>query len=264
MSNTPTPLPLDDGQQASGVICMANESRFAAANLSTPLTTFAVSWRDPQNLQGLLDFIAPPVYVPRRFEFRRAVNAEAFLSESDDVRAIGSAFKRIEYTGDSVNAKNHNKGLTIRVDHDEEADGNWQERYVQLLLQRLLRNELRRSITALDSVAVNVAKTWGSTANPDADVRDALTAGASATGLRPNRVLFGEDAWFKRADAYDAQNNAGANRSASLTPDELAPRLFVDGVKVMSARYQDTATTKAKIVSNVVYGYYAEQSGIKD
>jgi len=262
--STNSTLSLDNGQQASGVICLANESRFAASNLSEGLTTFAVNWRDPNDLQTLLDFIAPPVYVPRRFEFRRAENAQAFLTEEDDVRAIGSAFKRVEYSGESVNAKNFNKGLTVRVDHDEEPDGDWQERYVQLLLQRLMRNELRRAIAALDTVAESQSKTWDANANPDSDIRSALSAAADITGARPNRVIFGEGAWFKRSDAYDAQNNAGANRSAGMTPEELAPRLFVDGVKILSARYQDSASTKATMLGNSVYGYYADQSGIKD
>lgn len=262
--NLPTSLPIDDGRQEPGVICLANESRFAATNLSAPLTTFAVNWRDPSNLQPLLDFIAPPVFVQRRFEFRRATNAEAFLSETDDVRAIGASFKRVDYTGDSVTAKNFNKGLTIRIDHDEEPDGNWQERYVQLLLNRLLRNELRRAIGAIDAVSVNTAKTWDINANPDADVRDQLAAAASITGIAPNRVIYGEDAWFKRADSYDRQSNAGAIRSSGLTVEELAPRLFVEGVRVVRARYQDTATAKAKVMGNTVYAYFAEQSGIKD
>jgi hypothetical protein len=101
-------------------------------------------------------------------------------------------------------------------------------------------------------------------ANPDADIRNMLASGADAVGIFGNRVLFGEDAWYKRSDNYDQQQNAGALRSAGLTPDELAPRLFVDGVQVLSSRYQDTASTKAKILTNVVYGYYAENSGIKD
>jgi hypothetical protein len=257
-------LPQDNGVQAPGVVCLANESRFAAANLSAPLTTFAVNWSDPSGLQALLDFVAPPVFVPRRFEFRKADNAQAFLSETDDIRSIGSEFKRVEYTGTSVDAKNLNKGLTIRVDHDEEADDAWQERYVQLLLQRLLRNELRRAVTALDAAAIASAKTWDSSANPDADVRDALIAAANTTGVRPNRILFGEGAWSKRSDAYDDQDNAGANRSAGMTPDELAARLFVDGVKVMASRYQDSSTTKAKIVDAAVYAFFSDASGVKD
>ena len=257
-------LGIDNGQQTPGVICLANESRFAATNLSVPLTTFAVGWRDPNNLQALLDFIAPPIAVQRRFEFRRAVNAEAFLSETDDVRSIGASFKRVEYTGDSVSAKNFNKGLTIRIDHDEEPDGNWQERYVQLLLNRLLRNELRRAITAIDAVALGNSYTWDINANPDADVRTELANGAAVTGIAPNRVIYGEDAWFKRADSYDKQSNAGAIRSAGMTPEELAPRLFVDGVKVVHARYQNSSSTKAKILGNTVYAYFAEASGVKD
>ncbi len=262
--NISNSLPADNGQQPSGVICAANESRFAATNLSEPLTTFAVAWKDGSDLQTLLDFIAPPVFVQRRFEFRRASNAEAFLSETDDVRAIGAAFKRVDYTGDAVQSKVFNKGLTIRIDHDEEPDGNYQERYVQLLLQRLLRNELRRAVAALDGAAVSASKTWGASANPDADVRDAIAAAANVTGVSPNRVLFGEGAWFKRADAYDQQDNAGASRSAGLTPDELAPKLFVEGVRILRARYQSSETAKANILGNSVYAYYAEQSGIKD
>ncbi len=247
-----------------GVVCLANESRFNAQNLSAPLTTFAVNWSDPSGLQKLPDFVAPPVYVPRRFEFRKADNAQAFLSETDDIRSIGSEFKRIEYTGESVNAKNYNKGLTIRVDHDEEADDSWQERYVQLLLQRLLRNELRRAVTAIDAAATSSDKTWDSSANPDADVRNALIAAANVTGVRPNRVLFGEGAWSLRSDAYDEQDNAGANRSAGMTPEELAARLFVDGVQVLAARYQDSSSAKAQILDASVYAFFSDDSGIKD
>ena len=262
-------LDIDDGQQTPGLVCVANANRFDAAHLSEPLTAFTVGWRDPENLRALLDFLAPPVRVGRRFEFKRADNAEAFLSESDDVRAIGSAFKRVEYTGESVNAKTLNKGLTIRVDHDEEVGDDWQERYVQLLLQRLLRNELRRAIAALDGQDVNDDKTWtwhadsNPTPNPDADVRAALAAAAGSTGLRPNRVIFGEGAWDLRANAYYAQQGAGAFHAAGLAPDDLARKLFVDGVRVVSARYS-SGSSKTAILGSHVYAYYAQDGAMKD
>jgi len=257
-------LAVDDGLQAPGVICAANESRFNAAHLSEPLTAFTVGWQDPENLRELLEFIAPPVLVGRRFEFKRAVNSEAFLSETDDLRAIGSAFKRVEYTGETVNEKTLNKGLTIRVDHDEEVGSEWQERYVQLLLQRLLRNEVRRAITALDGADTNLAKVWDGTANPDSDARASLVLATNASGIRPNRALYGEGAWDLRADAYDTQNNAGAYRSAGLTPEELARKLFVDGVKVVSARYQSSSSAKSKILGDQVFLYYALDGQMKD
>ena len=134
-------------------IISANENRFTAGNYSEALTAFTVGWRDPENIAELLDFIAPPVPVGRRFEFKRSDNAQAFYSENDDVRAVGAEFKRVRYDGESINEKTLNKGLTIRVDHDEVAGDDWQERYVQMLMQRLLRNELRRAIQALDTIA---------------------------------------------------------------------------------------------------------------
>jgi hypothetical protein len=269
MSETITNIAVDDGRQTSGVVCAANESRFEAAHLSEPLTAFTVGWKDPENLRSLLDFIAPPVRVGRRFEFKRADNAEAFLSESDDIRAIGSAFKRVEYSGESVNAKTFNKGLTIRIDHDEEVGEDWQERYVQLLVTRLLRNELRRAVAALDSQDVSESKTWtwnsssNPAPNPDGDLRGALSTAASLTGVRPNRVIFGESAWDLRSSAYYMQENAGAFHSAGLTPEELARRLFVDGVRVVSARYT-SGTARTSVLGGHVYAYYAQDGATRD
>ncbi|HNX04679.1 MAG TPA: hypothetical protein PKI32_04220 [Opitutales bacterium] len=269
MSETIATIAIDDGRQGAGIVCAANESRFEAAHLSEPLTAFTVGWRDPEDLRALLDFIAPPVRVGRRFEFRRADNAEAFLSESDDTRAIGSAFKRVEYSGESVNAKTYNKGLTIRVDHDEEVGDDWQERYVQLLVQRLLRSELRRAVSALDSQDVSESKTWtwnGSTnptPNPDGDLRSALAAASNATGLRPNRVIYGESAWDLRSNAYYMQESAGAFHAASLTPEELARRIFVDGVRVVSARYTN-GSARSEILGGNVYAFHAQDGATKD
>jgi hypothetical protein len=63
------------------------------------------------------------VQVGRRFEWKKAVNAEEFYSETfDDARSIGGDFKKVEFKGTSVNDKTLNKGLTIIVDIDEVAE----------------------------------------------------------------------------------------------------------------------------------------------
>jgi len=263
-------LPIDNGGQAPGVVCAANESRFKSTFFSEPLTAFAVGWKDPSDLDALLEFLAPRVPTGRRFEFKKAVNAEHFVSETDDIRAIGSAFKRVDFTGTTVNEKTYNKGLTIRVDHDDEVGDNWQESYVQLLLQRLMRNEVRRAIAALDTADTNVAKTWtydestNKTPNPDLDVRDSLVLAANATGVRPNRIAFGEGAWDLRARAYEPQNNSGANLRANLTPEEVARFLGVDAVQLVSARYQSSSSAKSKILGDQVYMFYALAGAMKD
>lgn len=259
-------LPKDDGFQDYGLVCAANEARFSAAHYSEPLTAFTVGWKDSEKIEELLNFIAPVVPVARRFEFKIADNAEAFLSETDDIRSIGSAFKRVEFTGTSVTSKTYNKGLTIRVDHDDVAGDDWRERYVQLLLQRLYRNELRRAISALSGNAVSQNYVWSHTTgtpNPDADIRTELEAATNITGVRPNRVIFGEGAWDMRSDAYDFQNNAGAARAAGLSLDELARKLFVDDARVMGARYQDISS-KTAILGNEIYAFYTKNDIMKD
>jgi hypothetical protein len=259
-------LPADEGNNERGMVCVANESRFQAANYSEPLTTFTVGWKDPEAIESLLDFVAPVIHVGKRFEFKRADNGEAFLSESDDVRSIGSAFKRVAFSGNSVMGKTFNKGLTVRVDQDDVAGDDWQERYVQLLLRRLYRNELRRAVGALDAATAATAVTWGGSGqqNPDADLRTALADAADESGVRPNRILFGEGAWDIRSNVYDIQTSAAAQRAATLSLDDLAHKLFVDRIRILSARYQSSPTEKSRIAGNGIYLFQTGNELIKD
>ncbi len=252
------------GNNLPGVICAANESRFVQANLDIPLTAFAVGYRDPANLAGLLEFVAPAVPTTRRFTYREHSNPEQFLSEDNDIRAIGADFKRVEYTGTEVHDRTDNKGLIIPIDLDEVDDlNNWQQQAVARLIDRLLRNEVRRAVTLLSAAAVNTAKTWDATAgkDPDMDILNELVNAADTSGLRPNRGLYGETAWTKRVLSHRAQNIAGGYASAGLSEGELGGFLGID-VNVARARYQNTPSTKAQIVNNLVllYNAFAGQS----
>ena len=246
-------------------IITANENRFTAGNYSEALTAFTVGWVDPDNIAKLLDFIAPPIPVGRRFEFKRSDNAQAFYSESDDVRAVGSEFKRVRYDGESVNEKTLNKGLTIRVDHDETAGDDWQERYVQMLLQRLLRNELRRAITALDTIATQQGSVdWNGAENPDADIREMLASAGNESGIRPNRLIFGESAWDKRMTCLESQNSAVAFKGASMLQSELAGKFLLDGCEVLSSRYQSATAQKSQILGDTIHAFYGQNTVSKD
>jgi hypothetical protein len=249
----------DNGAILPGQVCLANESRFSAAFYSEPLTTYSTGWRDPNRLEEMLDFIAPPVQTGRRFEFKQADNSEAFYSEEDDQRAIGSSFKRVEYKGASAQAKTVNKGLTIRLDLDMIGEmPNWREVHTGRLLQRLLRNELRRAAELALDIAQNTAKTWDTTAgkDPDQDILAEMLAATDVSGVRPNRILFGDVAWNKRLLAHRAQASAGGYASAGLSPDELAGFLGVDGVKISRERYQLNSSSKAKLVPDCVLLFY--------
>ncbi len=244
-----------------GDIGFANESRFNAAFFSEPLTEYATGWKESHDLEALLDFVAPPVQVGRRFEYKRADNAEAFLLDADDSRAIGSDFKRVEYRGSSVNDKTLNRGLTIRVDLDAVGDmPNWRQLYTSRLLQRILRSELRRAIDVLVNGATNTAKTWDTSAgkDPDQDVLTELIAASDASGIRPNRILYGDVAWNKRQISHRAQATAGGFASATYTFDQVASALGVDGVRVSRERYQSSPTAKSKITPDVVILFYSQ------
>lgn len=260
MENGNSPLARDNGSIIPGQVCLANESRFNSTFFSEPLTAYATGWRDQASIESLLDFIAPPVQTGRRFEFKKADNAEAFLSEADDLRAIGAEFKRVEFKGTSAQDKTMNKGLTIRIDLDLSGSmPNWQEIYTARLLQRLLRNELRRAVSLLSSAAANTNKTWDATAgkDPDQDILAELLTATDDSGVRPNRLLFGDAAWNKRLLAHRAQASAGGYASAGLAPDELAGFLGLDGVRISRERFQSTATAKSKITPDVVILFHA-------
>lgn len=265
LANVGVAMPEDTGRQAGGIICLANEERFTAAHFSEPLTTYAVGWQDPENIEQTLDELFPPVQIGRRFEFKKATNAEAYLSETDDIRAIGSAFKRVEYNGTSVNEKTVNKGLTIRIDHDQRTPGD-EEQAVSRLMQRIARNDLRRGVALVIAAATNTAKTWDTTEgkNPDTDVLSDLDTGGDARGMDANMVVYGRGAWIKRVLSLQAQDLAGQGNHASMTPEQLAMFLGVDRVKVCRERYQSSSSAKSKVFGSYVLMYYAQQNIGKD
>jgi len=247
------------------VLYAANEARFTSTNYSEPLTQYIVGWQDPANLAELLEFFAPEVpNTPRRFEFKKGTNAEYFLTETDDVRAIGSAFKRVEQKGTTVTDRTYNKGLTTRVDHDDVLGDDWRERKVAWLKARLLRNEIIRVVALLGTAATNLAKVWDSTKDPDADMRDSLRLATSSSGIRPNRIAIGEGAWDLRTDAYHAGAHAGVYVQGDKTPEEVGRKLGVESCRVVSARYQSSASAKSKVLGDTVLEFLAEAVLDKD
>jgi hypothetical protein len=252
------------GANHPGEIYLANEARFTSATFSQPLTTFSVGWKDDQNILASLQFIAPEVVVGRRFEFKKSTNAEEFLSETDDVRGIGSTFKRVEYKGQTVNEKTLNKGLTICLDKDEMVDGD-EERAVMRLKTRLFRNDLRRAVAillAIDSGGTN--KTWGSTGKPDSDVMAAIIAAGDSAGVSPNRLLYGLAAWQLRYASYEQQATAGAFAALAQTADQVAQKLGLSGGRVSSERFQSSASAKSKVVGSFAVVFFGEDGVGKD
>ncbi|HEV2695249.1 MAG TPA: hypothetical protein VG347_20315 [Verrucomicrobiae bacterium] len=255
----------------------ANDSQFLETYYSQPLTNFTTGWRDPNDIEATLQFFAPAVPVGRRFEWKAAANAEEFLSELvDDQRAIGADFKAVKYTGTDVTDKTINRGLTIIVDLDNVADTGvgagqvpgWQQNAVAKLTRRLYRNSFRRALAAIAASAVNTNLVWNAQpvnpavipVNPDMDVVADLVAQTNITGIRNNRVAYGDTAALYRQQAYGAQNNPAGYMGYAGTAQEaaLASAIGVDKVYISRERYQTGANAKSEILGAKVYSFYAQ------
>lgn len=255
-------IPRDTGYNDPGTVCAANESRFIEATFSEPLTAFAVGYRDPGQLQELLDFIAPVVPTTRRFEYALATNAEEFQAETnnDDVRAIGGEFKQIEYTTHKSVGQTLNKGLTVKVDVDNVEDiPNWEQIWTARIMRRLLRAEALRAYTTLAALATGTPLIWNGTAgqDPDQDIANLAIAYADSCGMNPTRVLYGIGAWNARRQAHRAQNTAGGFASAQMDIGEVATSVGVDDGFVSRERYSTSASAKSRIIPNSVLIYLA-------
>jgi hypothetical protein len=251
----------------------AAAGRFVETYFDEPLTNYLVGWRDPNNIEDSLNMVAPPVPVNRRFTYKLAENVEEFLSEvSDDQRAIGADFKRVIYTGEEVHSATINRGLMIIVDLDDvpdadkevQSDGGvpaWQQQKVAKLTRRLYRNSFRRAISAVQAAAVQIPLTWDKTAgvNPDVDIMNGLITMTNASGIRPNRVIYGDTSHLYRVQSYGAQNNPAGYLGYTNNPETaLASALQVEKVKICRERYQSSAAAKSEILGTNVYAFYAQ------
>ncbi|HRZ12290.1 MAG TPA: hypothetical protein P5567_07530 [Kiritimatiellia bacterium] len=249
----------------NNVVFFANEDRFEASHYSEPLTIFAQGWSDPAGIKAILDFVAPEVPAPRRFDFKRpASNAEAFAIEDNDIRAIGSGFKTVDFTSESQESMTLNKGLCVRLDDDVLADNpQYEEIYVGALLSLLYRMEFKRAVTALESIATAASKTWNSAASPDDDVAEMLSAAEDASGLANNRLLYGQLAFRTRCACLRVASDGKAAMGAGGL-DQLALTLGVSGIRVSGHRYQETATTKGRIVPSAAFSFYGSSENLLD
>jgi len=256
----------------------ANDSQFMETYYSEPLTNFSTGWRDPNDIEATLQFFAPAVPVGRRFEWKAANNAEEFMSELvDDQRAIGADFKSVKYTGTDVNDKTLNRGLTIIVDLDNVSDTGigagqvpgWQQNAVAKLTRRLYRNSYRRALAAIAAAAVPNNLVWAPQpvnagvipVNPDMDVVADLVAQTNITGIRNNRVAYGDTAALYRQQAYGAQNNPAGYLGYGTDPEAaLAAALGVDKVYVSRERYTTGANAKGEILGAKVYSFFAQDN----
>ena len=217
-----------------GQVALANEDVFADTFFSQPMTDYAVGWASQQRwIRDLLDFLAPGVRTTRRFEYRVANNAKAFAAaENDkDIRALYGEFALVEAIGTIQNGRTLSKGLTTIIDKDDEQENpQIVQQKVAWLMDMLLRAEVIRAMALLNGAASNTAVTWGGQggSNPDIDLNGLVLAGGNASGMDPNRIIIGGQAWQVRLNALASVNTAGGFQGYGMTPEQLASWLGID------------------------------------
>ena len=62
----------------------------------------------------------------------------------------------------------------------------------------------------------------------------------------------------------ESQNSAVAFKGAAMAQDELAGKFLLDGCRVLSSRYQSSASEKSRIAGSTIYAFFARNSISKD
>lgn len=214
-------------------ITLANSDAYNAANLSEPLSAYCAGLPIDDGAAELLAFIAPEVKTAKRFEYTKFGDG-IMLVDEDDERAVRGEFKEIDISGDVVNAKLVNHGLTLAID-DDEFFADYEQEAVRILKNRLVANELSRAVAMAKAAAGALeSKTWksGGGTNPDLDIRKLITSVGDKGGINANRVLVGDAAWTYRLESLLGSQNVASGGQAMFTIDNL--RGFVGAEKILT------------------------------
>jgi hypothetical protein len=224
-------------------------------------------------LQEKLDTIFPPVQTNDFFLFARA-DDEYFLTETkdEDIRALGGAFKRVQFRGTQHNGETLHKGLTMRLDNKMIPKGSngkprdgWQMGFAAHLMNRLIRAEMVRGFVMLSAAATNTAKVWDEASNPDADLRAQAKESRLASGLRPTHLLIGAGAQDLRQDAFEdaARTNQILATRATMTAAQIAEYCRVDHCFIEDeVKQEKKGGAKSNILDLESISYCAEPSPV--
>jgi hypothetical protein len=256
------------GAMRGGLLCAANEAAFAEAFFSEAITTFVTGLPAEAGVQEMLDFVAPQVPCGRRFEYRNFGNTQQMLSETDDIRGTGSNFKTVEYKGSLETGRTVNKGLAFIGDLDVLSEiPNWEQLYAGWLRGRILRNDLRRAITALLALHAGTTAKWVTTpvTDPDTDLLDLVESLGDNVGLDANALLFGSQAWSYRVKNLRSTDKAGGFASSMWSPAEVASWLGLsEGCRKSTHRYATGSGDKTRMVGAYAVAFHRSGSPVME
>lgn len=232
--------------------------------LDMPLTQFAVGYPGEGSLQATLDALCPVVPAGPTFQYIVMSEKENWidmLANDGDIRVIGGQFAQLKPGMKRADGSVDEKGLTILIDH--RLGGQLpavRQSYVAMLKDILLRTDIRRVFATLDAnITPETSENWGpanTTRDPDGSIITLNDASGDARGISNNIVVFGGGASLKRKKSYRLLKAAGSTLDNVTKPEELAQEYEVEKVVTVNQRRQN-GLAKAKLINDVVYGFYA-------
>lgn len=259
---------LIDARRSGNVFEAANDGNLAAGvlALSQPLSQFSTGVQDRENLQELLDRVAPMAPVGGlRFSYLAETEAEEFQKRSIQAitRPVHGEFPERKITGSTVDGAVDNLGIVTYLDRDQGGLlPSMQQAVVASSRGIILRSLIADAIAKIDAAAsADTSKNWGdAAANPDGNAREMVKACGDARGEEANIVIYGNGSWHYRADAYEVPTRTNGGDRGGWTPQRLAEYLGVDDVIHLKARYRSSASALTALLGATVYAYNAKSN----
>ena len=183
------------------------------------------------------EFIAPVQQLPNlvpgaEFAYTFHNRAESFKDVDYDKlkRANGGEFPYFNSKAEKRVGMLENIGISIVVEkHMAKTNPSFEATLVQRAKDIIERATLRKAYDSL--LAVADVMEWDKKSNPDSVLKQAMLAAGNEAGVRPNRILYGDQIWIERDAWLDAQTTAGgfnaprteAALSSILRADVLVP-----------------------------------------
>jgi hypothetical protein len=232
-----------------------------ASTVNQTLTNYARGLAQ-DNRSAIAEFLAPTVPVSAANGQYKAYDAKNAFQVYDTNRAIGGGATRIEFAATDPYYNCTPQALEIAIDdHERDLAGEGdqlglEEAKAQTLVTSAIIAHENRVVTAAKTVsATGAIGAWSNASNdPISDIDGEIEAIAIATGMMPNRILFGIGAWrVFRNHAKVVSRQPGA-AIVGVNNAQAAQMMLNPGIEVQVGVLSKDATKfgAAKSASNIV------------
>lgn len=245
-----------------------------ALHIDTALSNMALGYR-PSGF--IADMVFPIVPVQKQsdfyYEFLRSERARI----ENDLRAPGTEANIITESVGSGTFFAKNYALKRRIPMEDRANAdpvllagliNGGATFVMNKLLLSYERRIARLVNSTSNVGSSaaVSSAWNGAGNPIGNINTAIDNVQNSTGQRPNRIIFGLDAWksFRRdanvRDLIFGNNNGGGYPSVAQAADLFEVEHIMVGGAYENTAQEGLAESLATIWKDNVLVYYAPHS----